>query len=80
MNPEKFKSVKFVLSAIAGFSAAQVVNDIIRNNVVRNSIQVRITTIVIGDIVFEYVRSNVDNKLDRIYAWVIREDEEDLLH
>lgn len=78
MDSDKIKSIKFVLSAVAGFSAAQVVNDIIRNNVARNSIQVRITTLVIGDIVFEYVRQNVDNRLDRIYAWVIREDEEDL--
>lgn len=63
--------VKFALNTIVSVSVSNVARDIIKNNVEENTLRVKITTLVIGNIVFEYIWAHTDAKLENFKDWAL---------
>jgi hypothetical protein len=74
MTSNQFKFTKFVVNSVIASSVASTAREIIRNNVdnqsIVDSIQVRITTWVVGGVVFDYFWDRYDAKFDRFAEWV----------
>jgi len=72
VNPDQFKLLKLVVGSIVSLSAANVARNVIENNISNpRSIQVKITTLVVGDIVFTYIWKDVDTRMDQLRDWLV---------
>jgi hypothetical protein len=80
MTSNQFKFTKFVVNSVISSSVASTAREIIRNNVenkgIVDSIQVRITTWVVGGVVFDYFWDRYDAKFNRFAEWVSNVQEE----